>query len=259
LVATLTFDANNSSLCESILAFGSLSTTPKDDITESFVLTDGEESDDGIEIVSKVESMINKNHLCDWLFERSNALPKQRELNEITSPKGERGDMLSDWLCVPSKNINSDSNDSVACDSVTWLRLTSSDGDSGRSSPICLIRPEQKQKDDDCAIYLLKNLRQNVVNDDCDSLNQHQYLHPTAQNAQAYKYPVREFLKEFDELDGRSMSEYLVERKAESAASHITDDTCKWLYRKDNCKTEQCTPDGCDLFDKNWLHTVQDW
>ena len=187
----MTFDANNSGLRESIRAFGSLTTSPKDD--ESFVVTDGEESDDGIEIISKEESMSSNDRACDWLFGHSNTLPKPRKFDEtVPSSASDESEDVSSWLCVQKSNVRDDT--VVSSDSANWLRLASDAADSGRSSPVSSFRLEQ-QEDDDCARFLLKNLRLDVSDDTRESLDEHQYLHPTVRDARTYEYPTHEFLK----------------------------------------------------------------
>ena len=226
------------------MAYGNISTTLKDE-SESFILA---EDDDGIEIVPKGESLFPRDSVSDWLLNKSSSPDEVSETAEKES--------YSDWLLC-SKN------DPVfmKVESSPWL-LRECDTDSGRWSAFSSAKSEQPME---YASFLIKNLQ--ISNKDFTSdldevetdLNTFLHKSSPAHSNQNYQYPKRKFLEHWDFLNEQDASKYLVAKKDLPVAKPKDEETCQWLYRKDECRQEKCTANGCDLFDKNWLRTANDW
>jgi len=246
--AVLTFSASNSALSESILAYGNIGTTLKDE-SESFILA---EDDDGIEIIPKEQNLFPRDSVSDWLLNKSSSPDEVSEVAEKES--------YSDWL-VCSKNDPA----FMKVEPSPWL-LRECDTDSGHWS--AFTSSTKSEQPIEYASFLIKNLqisKKDVIDDlDKDETDMNTFLHKSSSpsdSTQNYQYPKRQFLEHWDFLNEQDSSKYLVAKKDIPAAKPKKEETCQWLYRKDvdECRQEKCTANGCDLFDKNWLRTASDW
>lgn len=239
---TLTFEADNTGLSEAILAFGKISTI-KDDMesNESFVFADDDR--DGIEIVTKEE----RNNVVEWLRKKTPTI-EQYSFDAIDSDDNE----LRSWL-GKNKCLEKTKDERI---SSPWIFRKNNHSDSGRSSP-----NESTNADDDYTCYLLRSVKIEERSSATSLFDLNStFLHPSRRESQQYEYPKRKFLDHCDFLDNQDMRSYLVEKKDENVESRkLDDETCQWLYRKDKCEKDKCSADGCDLFNKNWLRTVNDW
>lgn len=225
------------------MSFGKISTQKDDVAEESFVFADKEYEDDDDEI-----EIIKYSHLESrkWLLENKSSV----------SPQSSHCGDHNDWLIQADTDgcVDVDSSCNIV-EKSEWL-ISNKDVS---SSPIVFedLRIEESSP--------RESLHSFLVRDDSD-VELTSFLHPSSHqcNRQVYTYPKRSFLEHWDFMASQDASVYLITKDDDvnQSTKSSDDERCQWLYRpKEDCQqNENCSSEkGCDLFNKNWLLTANDW
>ena len=256
-----TTDTGNE-LNENIKSFGNITTTTQRDQTESFVFAFADSQDEDENDDDEIE-IIKRHHTEDkWLLKKKSSSSENLHFDDGID---------SCWLIQDSSTFKKDAVDMATTTTTTtttgfndffnqhtseWL-ITTAGRNSFENAPSTELKGLRIDDEAPLQSYLSKESEN-------EDMPLQSYLHHDSKwNHDGYTYPKRSFLEHWDFMASQDNSMYLLTKDNDVISSGKDEsEKCQWLYRKEDCKqNRKCfsAASGCEMFDKNWLHTANDW